>query len=339
MRGARRAARWLLLSCVLAFGAERDLAAAGPDVMSVDSDKMDQVLAGQTVLEFVVLPTGEISTEDGSVIAPKDLPKHLKRVKAPRDAFYLFWLVNPKQLEVAKNAIERCSRYGATKFAVRQMPVGPKPADSTEDQAQPGPKSNRTMIFTPGENPHATGAGEDAPAFSGRPAELRPPPLPTRVRCEYAADAAVVAAADRARTLLIGAEPIDPAWLGESMFIQPGAWKHLRRVKALAQATSIAHGVQMSSGPIKLEARFLRTPEETIAAAQRVREIIQREGGGVIRALTAGEMDAWWTFIAFDIEEPVFVLATKGGRFRFIVHFNDDGRLTLIDELNALPAQ
>jgi hypothetical protein len=49
-------------------------------------------------------------------------------------------------------------------------------------------------------------------------------------------------------------------------------------------------------------------------------------------------MQAWWTFIGFDIEEPTFVLETKGGMYRFIVDFLH-GHVFLIDELNALPKQ
>ncbi|MBX3738262.1 MAG: hypothetical protein KF715_16325 [Candidatus Didemnitutus sp.] len=50
-----------------------------------------------------------------------------------------------------------------------------------------------------------------------------------------------------------------------------------------------------------------------------MRQIIADDGGGKIRALRADEMTRWWTFIAFDIAEPVFVLETANGRHRFIL--------------------
>lgn len=340
-RIVRRMLHRSVVACLLGLAVESGEAAGGLKTVPLESEKFDEALAGHTVLTFVVLPTGEIGTEDGAVLPAKDLLKHLKRTKAPRDAFYLFWIARPEELPLAKAAIERCSRYGASRFAVRHLEPKTDSGDPGAAAAElpQGAAAKKAVIVVPGQNPKAKSARDEAPTFHERPAALRPPPLPSRVRCQFAGDAAVVAAAERAHSLFLDNVPLDPAWLGESMFLQPGAWKRLRGTKALAGSQVLTTGVQLNSGVIKLEARFLRTPEETMAAALRVRQIVAGAGGGSIRALTAEEMDAWWTFISFDIEEPVFVLETRRAGLRFIVHFNDDGRLALLDELNALPNQ
>ena len=96
------------------------------------------------------------------------------------------------------------------------------------------------------------------------------------------------------------------------------------------------NSVQLKRGTIKLGGAFVRDTAELTAVATTLRQLIQSDGGGKVRALHAAEMAKWWVFIAFDIEEPSLVLETTGGKYRFILSFTDK-ELFSVDELNALP--
>lgn len=43
-----------------------------------------------------------------------------------------------------------------------------------------------------------------------------------------------------------------------------------------------------------------------------------------------------WTFIGFDIEEPIYVVETKARGYRFVVGFLRD-KVLIVDDLNGLP--
>jgi hypothetical protein len=71
-------------------------------------------------------------------------------------------------------------------------------------------------------------------------------------------------------------------------------------------------------------------------SAGRIRDLLAGDGGGTVRALSSAEMDHWWTFIGFDIEEPVFAIESKGGKYVFVVAWLRN-HVFCLDELKALP--
>lgn len=307
-------------------------------VVPLEPDAFDQQLAGEKTYDYIVLPTGELGVKD-EVVPFKKIPGHLKRTKPDRNAFFVFWIADVNQVDVAKMAIRHFEKYGATKFAVRQIPPSPPPVADEPAKPKPDEAGQKMVIMAAKPNPDALSAHDRMPSFLGRPEHLRPQGLPPRVRCKFASDQAVVAAAEQARRLLIADEPIATAFIGETVLLQAGAWMHLRHERALADSQAVWAGIPLKNRVLKLETRFLSAPAQGQAAVARVRQLVQKDAGGNVRALTSREMDEWWTFIPFDIEEPVFVVETTKHKYRFVVAFDDAGRINLVDELNTLLKQ
>ncbi|MBK9990634.1 MAG: hypothetical protein IPP19_07880 [Verrucomicrobia bacterium] len=191
------------------------------------------------------------------------------------------------------------------------------------------------MVLVGEANPKSLTAKDKMPKMAGRPAQLRPGKLPSRVRCVFAPDADVIAAAKKAETLFIGEPPADPnIFFASSILIQPGAWSFLSHLSPLDKIKPITHKAELGRKVVEQNGALLSKPEEFAVAAQALRKVIADDGGGSIHAMSTAEMDHWWTFIGFDIEEPVFVLETHGGKYRFIVGFDSKGCVSCLDELN-----
>lgn len=313
-------------------------AAADLKVVPLEPEAFDQKLAGEKTYDYVILPTGELGSKD-EVIPFKQISRHLKRTEPDRDAFFVFWIADSNQVEVAKMAIQHFEKHGASKFAVRQIPPSPPVTMEPGPEAKLEEKGKKMLILAGKPNPDALSANDRMPSFLGRPEHLRPQGLPPRVRCKFASDEAVITAAEHARQLFVADEAIPAPLIDDTILLQPGAWQHLRGERALAESMSMWAGVPLKDRVLKLETRFLNTAAQGHAAVARLRTLVKKDGGGTIRALTSREMDEWWTFIGFDIEEPVFVLETHQRKYRLVLAFDDAGRINLIDELNALLKQ
>lgn len=72
-------------------------------------------------------------------------------------------------------------------------------------------------------------------------------------------------------------------------------------------------------------------------AVNEISQLLKDDGGFQVRSFTTAEMRKWWVYIAFNIEEPVFVVESKGHKYKFIMGFVNDSSVYVIDELNALP--
>ena len=188
---------------------------------------------------------------------------------------------------------------------------------------------------------HAYVAGETPPPQTGRPAGLVPGALPRRVRYHFADDATVTRLADR---LQAGLTAGDPKLFGDLVLVQPGAWSHLQAHITLSLADAASLSMMDPSQDIKaqiqggggLQGRMFRSPHAMLRLAEEMKRLLDADGGFTVRALSTDEMAKWWIYIAFDIEEPVYVVATSSGKYRFIVTFNQD-KVFSIDELNGLP--
>ena len=323
----------LLLTLAGALSPQTSAAAAEVKELSVSATDFDTALAGKQTYNFVVVSADEIIDWEGRHFAPKDIKKYLRKAKPEKNAAYVIWIPNPRSLDIAKAAIAQFVEYGATVFAVREMN---KAAASQLDSA---PGKLKTLVLVGQPNPKSLRATDQPPDMRDRPVHLRPGPLPRRVRYQFKADALVVAAADRVSTLLLGPGPTDGAVLPNNSMsmLGVGAWKHLSRLPALQAIKPIFTRVELGRGVVQLETGFLSTPEQRTAVIAEVRRLIADDYGGTLRALRTDEMERWWTFIGFDIEEPTFVIETKGGKYRFVVMCSDDN-LFGFDELNALPS-
>lgn len=187
--------------------------------------------------------------------------------------------------------------------------------------------------------PKAYVEGDRLPITEVRRKELVPGDLPKRVRYKVADDALVNRLAD---ALAEGLTRGDEGLFSTTVMVQPGAWADLKStvdldVKDAAFLGMIDPQLLKKSGVEgSLPGRVFRTPKAITLLAAELHKLIVADGGFSVRALRTDEMKKWWVYIAFDIEEPVFVAETKGGRYRFVIWFAKE-RVFLVDELNALP--
>jgi hypothetical protein len=65
-----------------------------------------------------------------------------------------------------------------------------------------------------------------------------------------------------------------------------------------------------------------------------LRNIVFCGEGGVVRRLTARELDWYWTIISWDIEEPIVVFTNA--RHRLMVNFDKDGKLFFVELFDNL---
>lgn len=178
---------------------------------------------------------------------------------------------------------------------------------------------------------------KDIPNLDGRPFELRPGNIPDRVTYKFGDDARMVEAAQAIRRQFLDAEAPTKLLFDQVVKIQPGAWKTLNAANVLGKvsATPINGQTKIGRRSLTLNGMFIRDKGELATLEKLLRDIIRKDGGGVVRAMRTEEMDKWWTFIGFDIEEPTLVLETKKQKHLFVIYFDRFG-LVVLDELNSL---
>lgn len=302
--------------------------------LTVSPQQIDEALAGRLTYQFVVVGPNEVVDQEGRRFSPKDAKAYLKRAKLEKKAAYVFWAVNDAEIEVAKKVIDVFGDWGATVFAIRK----PKPQEAQSTSTGPADESGqkKKVVLVGKDNPKALTAVDPAPNMSERPAVLRPEPLPQRVRYQFRSDAEVVAAAARTEKLLLDAAKPDATAFKDTALVLCGALAHVKDQTALSGGKPLVSQMEIDGKLVKVEGRLLNAPEQFTAVVERLRGLIAADGGGTVRALRAREMSHWWVFIGWDIEEPVFVVESRGGRYRLIVAWNGD-HVFALDELAALP--
>lgn len=329
----KRAANFLrILSFIFLFPAHALLASdVKTEETSMSQEAAEKALEGKQTYNFAVLKSGEIVDQDGRHFTAKTAKEYLERAKPEPKAAYMFWIPDSSAVETAKALVEPFGNYGVTLFFIREMDSSKKPKPAPADKE----RQKETVMFVGEANPKSLTAKDEMPKMTGRPEHLRPGKLPNRVRCVFSPDSEVVAAAKKAETLLLGEKNPDMKSFFDGMIvIQPGAWSFLVHQSPLDKVKPLTHKIELGRRIVELDGAILDKSEEFTVAVQALRKLIAKDGGGHIRAFTSTEMNLWWTYITFDIEEPVFVLETNGGKFRFIVGFNSKGCVNCLDELN-----
>lgn len=299
---------------------------------STTPEAIDKVLAGKETFNLAILKSGEIVDQAGRRFTAKTVREYLDTTKPEKKAAYIFWISDPSGVEVVKALAEPFGNYGITTVVVRPM----NSAKESKPEAAETEKGEKTLILVGEENPKAITAKDKPPEMAGRPEYLRPGKLPRRVRYVFYPDAEVVAAAKKTVAMLLDPKrPELKLYAGDAMFIQSGAWSYLSDLPVLQQAKHFGAKIAIGSRTLELDGRMLSTSKEFTTAIDALRSLIAKDGGGSVRALSSLEMDLWWTFISIDIEEPVFVIQTAGGKYRFVVSFNKD-HVFGFDELNYL---
>ncbi|MFT3780457.1 MAG: hypothetical protein QM790_00480 [Nibricoccus sp.] len=322
-----------VLSALLGFGQLR----AGDVKMeesSMSPEAADKALEGKLTYNFVILKTGEIVAQDGRHFTTATAKDYLEQAKPETKAAYVFWISDSSGVDTVKALVEPFGTYGATIFLVRDV----KESKKTESAPANGQEKQKSLLLVGDANPKSLTANDKLPDMSKRPEHLRPGALPRRVRYVFSPDADVLAGARKVEELFIAPKrPQTESYFEGTTLLQPGVWKHLNRVSSLKKAKTLSAKIEFQNKVIELDGKILATNGEFSTAVDALRKMIANDGGGIVRALKSAEMDFWWTFIGFDIEEPVFVLETKGGSYRFIVTMLQ-GHVFCIDELNALTA-
>jgi len=189
--------------------------------------------------------------------------------------------------------------------------------------------------------------GDQFPDMTGRNPDLIPELLPARVRYKFADNDTVNRTAERLKSDLVSG---DATAFGSVILLYPGAWRvfkprgivgqkdagelHIIDPKRLPKVDPKQglEGLNQDSMPGK----FLRSKNESALLAKEMSAVLAADGGFVVRSLSTLEMAKWWIYIGFDIEEPVYVVASNGGRYKFVVGFARS-EIFVVDELNSLP--
>lgn len=304
------------------------LAATSADQAANDAE-YERTMAGPKY-EFTVVNADTVLDPSGKTVAVRELKKHLRKGKYNKKAAIVLWFEPDAEMpETSRMAdlVMAFESYGMSTFVLRRKPGSVTAADG-----------KRTLFIEPKTNPQSLTSKDPFPAFDGRPAELRPGQLSPRVRYKPAADEAVIAAAAIIRSRLLDATPGDSALFGDVVLVGGGAWQYFRNAPDIGHKDSkrVTGRIPTKKKVVELEGRLLQDAGEITTLEQRLRTLIQEDGGGVVRALHTAEMDKWWAYISFDIEEPVFAIESTGGHYLFIVTFGTKGAFEL-DELNGLP--
>ena len=310
------------------------------DVVSMTPEQLEKKTAGQKRYDFDIAPDNGLIDSTGKAIHADELLKYLKAHALASGAAYYLWITpTSAPLKTIDQTVKVLGDYGVTTVVVRYRPEAVNNNRNNSSPETDADKSSpkKTLIIQGKPNPGAIDATAKFPLMEDRPVELRPDPLPRPVRYEFASDKVVLAAAQRAIDYLLSPSLPQGNLFGKTAFIQSGAWILLQDAKVALKGARVTHStVRLKRGTITLEGGFVSDATELTAVVTALRGLIQADGGGKVRALHTAEMAKWWVYIGFDIEEPVFVLETTGGRYRFILSFTKNDLLT-VDEPNALP--
>lgn len=333
MSRLRSCIRFLLSLAVAPLFADEPAAKPHYNLKSMTPEQIDREAAGKTRYDFEIAPEDGLVDASGRVVRADQLAAYLRQQKLDADAFFFLWIAeNSAPLDTLAPTVKPLGEYGVTKVVVRARP-GVQPRQSAAANS-----GKKTLILQGKPNSASLTSADHAPAMPDRPVELRPAPLPRGIRHNFASDESVRNAAAAITASLLDPAPSEAPILSAGVFIQSGAWKTLRAAAAFAPRTpqSAKSRIPLRGRTLELESAFLHENDDREAATHALRHVIAADGGGKLRALRADEMTHWWTFIAFDIAEPVFVLETANQHHRFVLSCAK-GKVAAIDELNALP--
>jgi len=280
--------------------------------------------------EFTFVDADSVIDPSGKTVLVRDLKKHLKKGKYDKKAAIILLFERGAPPPEASQMTDLVSVF--VSYGFNTIVLGRKPKIVTT------PEGKRTLIIEPKTDSQSLTSKDPLPAFDGRPAELRPGKLSPRVRYKPAADKAVISAAATIQARLLDPAPGDGRLFSDVVLVNPGAWQYFRNEPDIGHKNSkpVTGQIPTRKKVIRLDGRLLQDAGEIAILEQKLRTLIQQDGGGTVRAMRTAEMDKWWAFISFDIEEPVFVVESKGGRYLFILTFVKDGVFGF-DELNGLP--
>lgn len=182
--------------------------------------------------------------------------------------------------------------------------------------------------------------GEVIPDMTGRRPELVPGALPARVRYHFSSNETVNTMADR---LVQALTTDDDTLTSDVTLVNPGAWTVLKHRNTIGKKDAgelrifdPTEGITLGSNSGRA-GKFLRNRAEAAILVHELRVLLAEHDGFDLRALTTMEMLKWCVYIGFDIEEPVYVAATRDGGYKFVIVLSSKHQIFIVDELNSLP--
>jgi hypothetical protein len=333
---------WLAVTCVLTVHAQslsENKPAYGP-VKSMSPAEFEREMAQSKHYDFELASPDGLVDAQGTHIQAADLMAYLREKQIDVGAYFLLSITNQSPpLNSVAVTVAPLGRYGLTKIVFRNKPGGAPIPIVAEYHPAPGspPAENPVRVISIRPNSNALTAGLPFPDLSGRPVSLRPGVLPPRVRYAFAPDEGVIAAARLAADHLLSGHPSNAPLFARNLNIQPGAWSQLKGQEGLGRKAASPWTAVVPGLKIRLEGVVLGDPGEMANLEAILVRMIDKDGGGEIRAASTAEMARWWPFVASDYTEPLLILATKNGAHTFGMLF-ESGRLVLIDDLNGLPS-
>lgn len=152
--------------------------------------------------------------------------------------------------------------------------------------------------------------------------------IPDGIRYIPAEDSINTAALDKLRNLLFLKSSDD---ISKAIACGPFFWQELLDNSIFSPETGIAMEcyIPLKGELHKLEGRVIRWEKETKKLLTLLRNIISSSEDFTIRKLKPDEIKIYWMMIAYDIEEPVFVLDGPG--LRLVIECTETGEIMFMD--------
>lgn len=169
-----------------------------------------------------------------------------------------------------------------------------------------------------------------------RPSELIPGRIPAEVRYKFASDEEMMTAREIVIRMLSG--PASASSTADNVFVCAGAWSLFRKELApLASPDIRQQSVKFGPNVYLLDAGLLQRSEARKKLVALLKKSLNDGTNVRIRAMSTHDMQYWWPFIGFDLEEPVLALDSSSTGRVFIVCMKHE-RITVVDDLPALSA-
>lgn len=119
------------------------------------------------------------------------------------------------------------------------------------------------------------------------------------------------------------------------IMVGPRLWNTVKGLKPISdEPTMKAHLKVPINGEIKdIEAGVIRFKERTYNFLYAFKKIVNKSKNVLIRKANENELSYYWMMIAFDIDEPLFVIELDNCD-KYLIHFDDKFEFFYIEEVN-----
>jgi hypothetical protein len=171
---------------------------------------------------------------------------------------------------------------------------------------------------------------ESAPA-----GDLSPLTIPRGVRYKRADAATLSQAAELVKRVLAPGYSGRDHILNKMVLCGPFIWPQLSAQGQFGKNDAFTMDMSVNLGGQKtiLHGEGLRDPVELFALEAHLRSALLNDGGFFLRAADPQELKLYWAIIAWDIEEPLFILQTPSHKILMEIH---DGSVFYLDDFQGV---